>query len=347
MSSPQYSIGHLCVSTAKVLGHGITDWVRERHLDFEAGIRYRSPAGRLYAYLWWLGLVFIQVVLGLLIADGLLRYARSIRELTRGETYLAAGDFATAEACFDAALRSYPYSVAPYQYEGQLLLNRYFSGAEPNRIANGRSSRFDEQPKQSADREKLVQDGIAFLDIAIQLENRRTLPLIVRKQGEKISNAYFWRGRGRLHLGDWEKGISDFSNTIRIQPGHAQAYFYRGCCNFALQKLNAANADFDHAIALDATLVCSLATDIPYRKVSQELERDITDLTRQILNLRRDPSQRKKLCRLYAVRGDIFVLKKDLNAAFADYSRCLEIDGNENEIPARIALVHKLAAAEE
>ncbi len=343
MSGPQNSIGHLCVATAKALGHGVTDWLRERHLDFEAGIRYRTPAGRLYAYLWWLGLVFTQVVLALIIVDGLMRYAKSIRDLGRGEKYLAEKDFATAEACFDAALRSYPYAVAPYQYEGQLMLNRYFDGGEPDSFANGR----DERSGEPVDREKLVHDGIAFLDVAIRLENKRTLPLIIRKQGEKISDAYYWRGRGRLHLGEYEKGISDFSNTIRIQPEHARAFFYRGCCNFAIRKLDAANVDFEQAIALDPTLRHSLAAEMPYQKASLEVERVITNLTRRMSGLQRDPAQRKELARLYAARGDAFVLKNDLKAAFSDYSRSLVLGEDEAEITGRVSLVRKLVMTDE
>ena len=341
MSSPQYSIGQLCASTVRALGHGVAGWVRERHLDFEAGIRYRSPAGRLYAYLWWLGLVFIQVVLVLVLANGFMRYNKSIRELERGEKYLANKDFATAEACFDAALRSYPYSVAPYQYEGQLMLNRYFSGANADNYAGAHKS------NEPNNREMLIQDGIAFLDIAIRLENTQTLPMIVRKQGDKISDAYYWRGRGRLHLGDWEKGIADFSNTIRIQPEHAGAYFYRACCNFAARKLDAANADFDQAMILEPTLRQSLTTEVPYQNASLELERTITDLSRRTANLRRDPEQRKELARLLAARGDAFVLKNDLVAAFSDYSRCLEIGMDENEILGRVSLVRKLAGVGE
>jgi tetratricopeptide (TPR) repeat protein len=347
MSSSRDSIGDLCVSTVRALGHGVAGWVRERHLDFEAGIRYRSPAGRLYAYLWWLGLVFVQVVLALILLDGLNRYAQSVRQLERGEKYLAANDFATAESCFDAALRSYPYAVAPYQYEGQLMLHRFFAGAEPGRIGNGRGGRSGELTDPLTEREKLVQDGIAFLDIAIQLENQQTLPLIIRKQGDKISDAYYWRGRGRLHLGEWEKGISDFSNTIRIQPEHAGAYLYRGCCYFALRKLDSANADFDQAVKLDPKLAQSLAAEMPYQKSSLELERTITDLTRQASNLRRDPAQRKSLARVYATRGDAFLLKNDINAAWADYSRCREISEGEEEISGRLSLVRKLATMAE
>jgi len=339
MPGLQDSIGHLCVSTVRALSHGIADWVRERRLDFEAGVRYRSPAGRLYAYLWWLGLIFIQVVLALVISDGLMRYTKSVRELARGEQYLAEKDFATAEACFDAALRSYPYSVAAYQYEGQLMLNRFFSRTTPDRLIAGHGTRSAEP----TDHETLVHDGIAFLDISIRLENTRTLPLIVRKQGDKISDAYFWRGRGKLHLGEWEKGMTDFSNTIRIQPKHAGAYFYRGCCNFALGKLDSANADFDQAIALDPMLRLSLPMEIPFQKSSLELERTITDLTRRMANLRRDPAQRKELSKLYTARGDAFVLKNDLTAAFADYSRYLEIGDEESEISGRVSLVRKLA----
>ena len=344
MSGSQDSIGHLCVSTVKTLGRGVSGWLRERHLDFEAGIRYRSPAGRLYAYLWWLGLVFIQVILALVIADGMMRYIKSARELERGERYLAENDFATAEACFDAALRSYPYSVAAYQYEGQLLLTRFFANTKPDHIVGyGEQSAYAGRSAEPTDRESPVHDGIAFLDIAIRLENMRTLPLIVRKQGDKISDAYFWRGRGRLYLGEWEKGIADFSNTIRIQPKHARAFFYRGCCNFAAGKLDAANADFDSAIGIDPMLRQSPALEIPFQKASLELERTITDLSRQIANLRRNPTQRKELARLHAARGDAFVMKNDLAAAFADYSRCLEIGDDEGGVTGRIALVRKLA----
>jgi predicted negative regulator of RcsB-dependent stress response len=73
----------------------------------------------------------------------------------------------------------------------------------------------------------------------------------------------------------------------------------------------------------------------------------ITDLTRQMSNLRRDPAQRKELARLHVARGDAYVLKNDLNAALADYSRCLEISEEEDEILARVSLVRKLANADE
>ena len=229
------------------------------------------------------------------------------------------------------------------------MLNRFFSDKKPEYSIGGSNgqSGYGTRSAEPTDRETLVNDGIAFLDIAIRLENTRTLPLIVRKQGDKISDAYYWRGRGRLHLGEWEKGMADFSNTIRIQPKHAGAYYYRGCCNFAAGKLDAANTDFDQAIVLDPTLRQSLAAEIPFQKTSLELERTITDLTRQMATLRRDPAQRKELVRLHAARGDAFLLKNDLNAAFADYSRCLEIGEDKGEILNRVALVRKLASASE
>ena len=343
MSGSRDSISQLCSSTVKALGHGVTDWVRERHLDFEAGIRYRTPAGRLYAYLWWLFLIFVQVVLLLIIADGLMRYGKSRRELARGEKYLASKDFATAEACFDSALRMYPYAVAPYQYEGQLMLIRYFSGNSPE-VFLGHSGTFDRHSTDDIpDREKLVHDGIVFLDAAIQLEGKQTLPLIIRKQGDKISEAYFWRGRGRLQLGQFEQGLSDFSNTIRIQSEYAPAYYYRACCYFALLKFDAANADFEQAARLDPALYGTWTTEIPYRENSPELERSISALTRRIMTLQREPSQRRELALVYVARGDAFVLKKKFDTALADYSRSLEIDDDVVEIGARISLLKKLA----
>ena len=338
--SERDSISQKCASTANALGHGIADWLRERHLDFEAGIRYRTPAGRLYAYLWWLGLIFMQVCLALIILDGLQRYVRAMHELSRGEKYLAEKDFATAEACFDAGLRLYPYSVAPYQYEGQLLITRYFAGDSPNIFAESSNGyHFAEKP----DREQVLRDGIAFLDVAIQLEGQPTLPLIIRKQGEKISDAHYWRGRGHLQLGQYEQGLSDFSNTIRMQPEHAQAYLYRGQCNFALRKLDAAHIDFEQAIRLDPGLHAVLANEMPFQKSSPDLERAVTGLTRQIVSLQRDRSKQRELTLLYAARGDAYVLKREFDAAFADYSRCLETGGNATEINNRIALLHKLA----
>ena len=341
MSSRRSFVSDFCVSTVRALGGGVGDWLRERHLDFEAGIRYRTPAGRLYAYLWWLGLIFVQTVLALIIFDGLLRYAKSTRDLTRGEKYLAAGDFATAEACFDSALRSYPYAVAPYQFEGQLMLTRYFVGESQTIVSQ---NDFARTTGTVDDREKLVHDGLAFLDVAIRLESRRTLPIIVRKQGDKISDAYYWRGRAHLHLAEHEQGVSDFSNTIRIQPEHADAYLYRGCCYFALRKLVAANADFEQAIKLNPDLQSLLVSEMPFQKTSSELERLIGNLTRQITVTQRDRLQHRQLARLYAARGDAFILKSDFDAAFADYSRCLEFDGEtEQEIRSRVSLAHKLA----
>ncbi|MDR1959944.1 MAG: tetratricopeptide repeat protein [Planctomycetaceae bacterium] len=316
------SDGVIVSSLRRAVG-GVAGWCRERHLDFEAGIRYRTPAGRLYAYTTWVLIVFCQVAVFLYVFDGCKRYSQSRREIVRGEKYLNTGDFATAAVCFDEAIRLYPYSVPNLYFEGRSMLTRFFSGHE---------SRSDQ----------LVRDGLAFLDAAILLEQKRTLPFIIPKMGDNISDAYFWRGRGRLHLGMYTEAIADFSNAIRIEPHRGEAYLYRGEGYFALRKLDQANSDFDQALKLNPELHEILLKQAALQISSNELDRVITESTRVISLCRYHAEKRTLLTDAYSARGDAYVLKRDFNAALDDYYRLLQIDPNQPEIEKKITLIEKL-----
>jgi|GEM_PF-5334695 len=326
---------------ASILGGTIgrlVGWCHERHLDFQAGIRYRTPAGRLYAYSTWVMIVFCQVAVGLYVLDGFSRYFQSRHELVRGEQYLKTQDFATAASCFDEAIRLYPYSVPTLYYEGRSMLERFFSGNE----FSGNETRKAAGANSAKHNEQLVQDGLAFLDAAILLEQKRTLPFIIPKMRDGISDAYFWRGRGRLHLGMYDEAIDDFSNAIRIEPDRGEAYLYRGEGYFAKRKLDHANNDFTQALRIDPDLHQIIIRQTRLRITSNELDRLITESTRLISLCQFDPEKRPILLEAYSARGDASVLKRDFDAALADYNRLLQISPNNDEVRQKISLVFKL-----
>ena len=76
----------------------------------------------------------------------------------------------------------------------------------------------------------------------------------------KVSNsnqmmpAYFIRGRAKVALEHYEAAITDFDESLQLDPDAAHAYFMRGSTMLELGRYQSALTDCDEAIQLNPSL---------------------------------------------------------------------------------------------
>ena len=71
------------------------------------------------------------------------------------------------------------------------------------------------------------------------------------KMNPGYANAYFNRGELRYEQGDFVGAIGDYTQTLRLNPGDAGAYNSRGHAHYRLQEFREALADYHQAVRLD------------------------------------------------------------------------------------------------
>ncbi len=92
-------------------------------------------------------------------------------------------------------------------------------------------------------------------------------------------DAYYNRGLGKAEIIDFQGAIEDFNGAIRLNPNHTDAYYNRGLAKYGLGDYEGAILDFNETIRLnpnhrDACDRCKLLKD----KQNKELRRKV-DLT--------------------------------------------------------------------
>jgi len=70
------------------------------------------------------------------------------------------------------------------------------------------------------------------------------------------AKTYFGRGLVRIALDSLKEAISDFDETIILEPNYAEAYYYRGGANFLLAEYQLAINDYTRAITLKNDRKC-------------------------------------------------------------------------------------------
>lgn len=64
------------------------------------------------------------------------------------------------------------------------------------------------------------------------------------------ADVYYNRGICKVHLGDLQSGVSDFSAAIKLRPGYGDAYMNRGVTRIALGNSSGGCADLQRASSL-------------------------------------------------------------------------------------------------
>ena len=96
---------------------------------------------------------------------------------------------------------------------------------------------FKAEQGRELEAQRLYQEALSDSNFAVRLNPHNT--------------SYHTRGVIRAVLGDYTGAIDDFNNAIRINPLEAITYLNRGQAKEALGQMDAANADFEKAEALE------------------------------------------------------------------------------------------------
>ena len=167
-------------------------------------------------------------------------YLKGLVACIRGITKFNQGQYATAIADFDMAIRLNPNYTDAHMWRGIV--------------------KYELEQRAAA-----LSDFDIVLQLKIQkrLQNRKTTR---ENLGQEIAvitdfntairfspnnaSIYMWRGIVRNELGQHVAAIADLDTAIRLEPDFAFAYNYRGNARSSLGQHDAAIADYDTAIRL-------------------------------------------------------------------------------------------------
>lgn len=116
-----------------------------------------------------------------------------------------------------------------------------------------------------------------------------------------------------------ENAIEDFTESLRIEPNSAQAYYNRGLAHSQLGNLKQALEDYNFALELNQNYAEAYNNRGNARCQLGELEKAIADLNKA-LELNPNYSD------AYYHRGLALAEKGDINGAIADYNKALELN---------------------
>jgi tetratricopeptide (TPR) repeat protein len=136
--------------------------------------------------------------------------------------------------------------------------------------------------------------------------------------GELI-DAYYKRGLAWLNKGDYEKGISDLSNTIDIDPTFAGAYYHRGNALADMGDYDKAISDYTKAIEINPKDGHSYYNRATVWEIKGEYDKALADITKSIEIDPRDSAA-------YEKRGIIRAINGDYKKATADFTKSINMD---------------------
>jgi Tfp pilus assembly protein PilF len=132
------------------------------------------------------------------------------------------------------------------------------------------------------------------------------------------ADAYSGRGNVYIDRGDYQQAIADFSQAIAINPKHSGAYANRGIARQVNWQVDEAIADYTKAIELSPRLVEAFHNRGTAWLEKAEPGRAIIDFDRAIALAPRAAS--------YNGRGKARETRGDLDGAFADYTKAIDLD---------------------
>ena len=151
-----------------------------------------------------------------------------------------------------------------------------------------------------------------------KLEKIATKPTPTRE--ELSAEDYFSRAFARDEK-DIDGKIADYSETIRLNPQHADAYNNRGVEYQALGELDQALADYSEAIRLDPDYAIAYSNRGALREMQGDYNGAFADNDRAI---RLD----SRSTEAYYGRGGSYYHQGDLDAAIADFKKAIRLDAD-------------------
>lgn len=152
------------------------------------------------------------------------------------------------------------------------------------------------------------------------------------------ANSYFKRAEEKFHNKDFEGGLTDLDNAIRLNPSNSDYYWARGIQYYLHKEFQLALLDFNKSLELADDLSNKARA---YRKRAtclyflKEYEKMIFDANWLIDNGFPDDM-------LYQFRGSSKARLNDLEGAIQDYTMSQQLTPHENTLLKRAAVYNQL-----
>ena len=129
---------------------------------------------------------------------------------------------------------------------------------------------------------------------------------------------YYNRSFAYNGIGEKQLSIIDLTQVIKMSPNFTSAYLNRGILYGEQGKVSLAISDFTKVIQLDPSNHLGFYNRALYYKKVKRFSEALADVTSAIQLNEFSPS--------YFLRGELHLIKNDVNNAFKDFSRVLTID---------------------
>ncbi|MGB3654319.1 MAG: tetratricopeptide repeat protein [Rivularia sp. (in: cyanobacteria)] len=154
------------------------------------------------------------------------------------------------------------------------------------------------------------QQAIADANQAIELKH------------DNLEQTYENRGISRYKLGDFQGALTDFTQSIAINPNYYRVYHSRGFVKSAMGNHQEAIADFTQAIAINPNYLDAYIDRAVSRANSGDFIGAISDFSRTIES---NPPSKEIY---YYYRGVCHLSRKDYPNAIKDFSQAININPN-------------------
>ena len=146
------------------------------------------------------------------------------------------------------------------------------------------------------------------------------------------ATTYCLRANAHSRKGAWDQAIQDFNKAIELDPDHAEVYNDRGACYEVQGRFDEAILDYGKAIELNPNLVTAYFNRAAACGNKGLLGRAIEDYKRAI---ELDPNH----ARAYNNLGAAYEGQGELDRAMENYSKAVEVDPSHGEAQYNIAII--------
>lgn len=145
------------------------------------------------------------------------------------------------------------------------------------------------------------------------------------KKAPNIAGPISARGDVYMEMGEYDKGIADYTKALKIYPKYTAVYSNRGIVYVVLQEWDKAIADFSMAISLDSNFVDAYTSrGIAFGRMG-EWYNALSDFTKAI-------KLTPEVAKTYYNRGNACSNLRLWKNAISDYTKSIELEPNDKRV---------------